>query len=176
MNEIAILMHLLSRRKNNDEIGSTEKELFKFLNLTGKYKELYLNELLLNLANYIEPLGLELKYNFLNKHWFITFNPLISNIIKSTPFASKPSLAATLFSIIALCFKNSGKCNLTELSKLRKKKVLTNDIKELEKLGYISFLNKEKTELLLTPRIAYELDLNDLLLKISLKLKKSTSL
>jgi hypothetical protein len=67
--------------------------------------------------------------------------------------------------------KNSGFSTIQEIHKLRKKKAVMEDIKQLEKKGYINF-NKKQNQISLTPLIGYQLDLENLFLKLSLKLKE----
>ncbi|MFX0019891.1 MAG: hypothetical protein ACFFAK_17685 [Promethearchaeota archaeon] len=171
MNEISILMHLLSNKKDLYQIGATKKQILKALNLTIKNKTVYFQMLITELSRIIEPLGLQIRFNPLDSHWFIIFEPEISDHVKSNPFGNKPSLAATLFSIIACCLKNSGYTTVQEIQKLRKKKTILDDIRELEKKGYVNY-NKNRDHISLTPLIGYQLDMEKLFIKLSLKLKE----
>ncbi|MBD3342581.1 MAG: hypothetical protein GF353_26005 [Candidatus Lokiarchaeota archaeon] len=170
MNELSILMHLLSYKHSLHEIGASKKEILNTLNIKTKHKNAAFQELIKNLSNYVKPLGLCVKFNPLNNHWFLSKDQEISNILKANPFENKPRLAATLFVILVSCFQNSGKSDVKSIQKVRKKKTITNDLRDLEKMGYI-VLNNESNEVKLTPLIGYELDLDDLLTKISLKVK-----
>ena len=170
MNEISILLHLLSKKEDLDEIGATEKEIAEILNLKNRNKKIHFQNLIIELSQIIEPIGLLIQYNPLNSHWFIIFKSEISDLIKSNPFKNKPSLAATLFCILASCLKNSGFTTIHEIQALRIKKTISDDIKELEKEGYIKY-NKELNQITLTPLIGYQLDMNKLVIKLLLKLK-----
>ncbi|MFX1235860.1 MAG: hypothetical protein ACFFBY_15130 [Promethearchaeota archaeon] len=171
MNEISILMHLLSRRDDLSCIGATEEQVLEALNITYKNKTLHFQRLITELSKIIAPLGIEIKFNPLNAHWFITFEPEISDIINSNPFGTHPSLGATLFCILACCLKNSGFSTIQEIHKIRKKKTVIKDIKQLEEKGYITY-NKEENRISLTPLIGYHLDLDKLFLRLSIELNE----
>ena len=53
---------------------------------------------------------------------------------------------------------------------MRNKKGILDDLRELEKRGYI-IIQKDTGEVRLTSLIAYQLDINKLFLKLALKLK-----
>ncbi|MFX1498214.1 MAG: hypothetical protein ACFFBH_11850 [Promethearchaeota archaeon] len=171
MNEISILMHLLSRREDLTHIGATEEQVLEALNITFKNKSLHFQNLITELSKLIEPIGFQIRFNPLNSHWFITFEPEVSDIINSNSFGNQPSLAATLFCILACCLKNSGFSTIQEIHKIRKKKTVREDIKKLVKKGYIIF-DKTKNRISLTPLIGYQLDLDKLFLKLSIRLKE----
>jgi hypothetical protein len=116
-------------------------------------------------------LGILVNYNPLDSHWFISFDSKISDIIVANPFEGEPRLAGTLLSILICCLQNSGRTNIQEVKKLRKKKRIIDDLKNLEKKGYILIDNK-KGIITLTPLIGYQLDLNKLFTKLALKLKE----
>lgn len=171
MNEISILMHLLSRREDLTHIGATEEQALEALNITYKNKSLYFQNLITELSKLIEPLGIQIRFNPINSYWFITFESEVSDIINSNSFGIQPSLAATLFCILACCLKNSGSTTIQEIHEIRKKKTFGEDIKKLVKIGYIIF-DKKKNHISLTPLIGYQLDLDKLFLKLSLRLKE----
>ncbi|MFX0033253.1 MAG: hypothetical protein ACFE9P_11370 [Candidatus Hermodarchaeota archaeon] len=171
MNEISILMHLLSRRDDLYHIGATEDQLLEALNITYKNRTLHFQSLITELSKIIEPIGLQIRFNPLNSHWYITFEQDISNIINSNPFGNHPSLAATLFCVLACCLKNSGFSTIREIQKFRRKKTILEDIKSLQHKGYINY-DKKQNQVCLTPLIGYQLDLEKLFIKLSLKLKE----
>lgn len=171
MNELTLLMYLLSRKSNESQIGATKNEIIENLNMNYKNKEIYFQDLITNLSDYIEPLGLQIRYNPLNSHWFISFDTHTSDIISANPFEGKSKLAASLFYTLVNCLKNSGVGKIEQIKKMRNKKGILNDLRELEKRGYIT-IQKDIGEVRLTPLIAYQLDLNKLFLKLALKLKK----
>jgi len=171
MNEISILMHLLSRKKNIYQIGATKKEILDVLNIKNKNKSIYFQNLITGLSNYLEPLGLQVKFNSLNSHWFINYENYVIELVSTNPFEGKPSLAATLLCTLTCCLKNSGISSIQEIRKLRSKKDIMDDIKTLEKKGYL-VIDKEINQVQLTPLIGYKLDLHKLLVKLSLKLKE----
>lgn len=171
MNEISILMHILSRKEDLYRIGATEEVILATLNIKNKNKSIYFQNLIKNLANYIEPLGIQIRFNPLDSHWFISFEPEISDIISAYPFKSQPSLAATLFCILIYCIKNSGYVSVQDIKKIRKKENIYDDLRELKKKGYI-LMHKEVNQIQLTPLIGYQLDINKLFTKLALKLKE----
>ena len=107
------------------------------LNLKTKNQSVHFQKIIIELANYIEPIGLQIRYNPLDAHWFISFDSGISDHIMSNPFEQQPSLAATLFCTLAFCLKNNGYTTIPEIKRLRNKKGLYQDLKDLEKRGYI---------------------------------------
>jgi len=171
MNEISILMHLLSRKKNSSQIGATKKEILDVLNVKTKNKSIYFQNLITGLSDYLEPLGLQVKFNSLNSHWFINYENEVIELVSNNPFEGQPSIAATLLCVLTSCLKNSGTSSIQEIRKLRSKKDITDDIKTLEKEGYL-VIDKTTNQVQLTPLIGYKLDLHKLLVKLSLKLKE----
>jgi len=170
MNEISVLMNLLSKKRSNIQIGAPKKEILENLGLNEKNGSIYFQKLLIELSNYLRPIGMEIRYNPLNFHWFITFESEISELISANPFEGRPSLAATLFCAITYCLKSSGKASILDIQKLRNKKHILEDLQELETLGYIE-INKETNHVKLTPLIGYKLDIPKLLLNTALKVK-----
>ena len=170
MNELSVLIHFLSRRVNKYQLGATEEEICNILNISGKHQTSLFNQLIINLSSYIEILGLNVSYNPIDAHWYITYEREISDIVKANPFEDKPRLAASLFSVLVSCMVNLGSSSVSEIAKLRKKKGILTDSKELEDRGYIN-LNKDSGEISLTPLIGYELDINHLLTNLALKMK-----
>ena len=92
MNEISVLMYLLSRKKSIHEIGATKKEILKSLNVKNKNKSVYFQDLLTGLSKYLEPLGLQILFNSLNSHWFINYDSELTELISANPFEGRPSL------------------------------------------------------------------------------------
>jgi hypothetical protein len=171
MNELSIVMHLLSRRVNKYQIGASEEEICNMLDISGRYQATLFHQILVRLSHYIEILGLNIRYNPINNHWYIAHESGISDIIKANPFEDKPRLAASLFIVIISCFSNFGKTTISEIAKLRKKKSILTDLQELEQIGYI-LLDKNNAEISLTPLIGYELDINHLLTNVALKIRE----
>ena len=170
LNEISILMHLLSNKNGLYQMGATKKEILQGLNIKGRNKSVYFHNLITNLSNYLEPLGLQIKYNPIDSHWFLSFDSEISDNISANPFEGKPRLAATLFSVLVCCLQNSGIGKIQDIKKLRNKKNVIEDLKELEKFGYIEML-KDSSQIQLTPLIGYQLNMEQLFIKMALKLK-----
>lgn len=171
MNELSIVMHLLSRRVNKYQIGANEEEICKVLGASGKYQTILFNQILVQLSHYIEILGLIIRYNPIDNHWYIVHESGITDIIKANPFEDKPRLAASLFTVIISCFSNFGRTTISEITKLRKKKSLLTDLQELEQIGYI-LVDKNTAEITLTPLLGYELDINQLLTNVALKIRE----
>lgn len=170
MNEITILMHLLSKKTSNSQIGATKEEILKNLNIKGKNKSIYFLDMIKNLSNYLEPLGLQLRFNPLNSYWYISFDTETTEMISANPFEGNPRLAATLYCTMICCFNSTGETTIQKIKETRKKKGVLEDIKELEKKGFVN-LAKSMNTVSLTPLIGYLLDLEKLFLKIALNLK-----
>lgn len=171
MNEISVLMHLLSNKNNKHQIGATKKEILRTLNIKNRNKTVYFQNLITNLSKYIEPLGLQIRYNPIDSQWFISYDPEVSDLISANPFEGKPRLAATLFCTLTCCLQNYGEGKIHEIEKLRKKKQVIEDLKELEKRGYLQ-INLQLGQVRLTPLIGYQLDFEKLFIKLALKLKE----
>ena len=152
-------------------MGATKKEILKKLNVKNRNKTVYFQSLIINLSNYIEPLGLQIKYNPIDSHWFISYEPEISELISANPFEGKPKLAATLFCTLICCLQNSGEAKISEIEKLRKKKHVIEDLKELGKKGYLE-INSELNIVHLTPLIGYQLDFEKLFIRLYQKIKE----
>ncbi len=171
MNELTILMHLLSKKSTKTQIGATQEEILKTLNIKNRNKTIYFQNLIKNLATYLEPLGLQVRFNPLNSYWYISFDSDTTEILSANPFDGNPRLAATLYCTLVSCFNSSGETTIQKIKEIRKKEGVLEDIKELEKRGFVSY-EKYLNKIRLTPLIGYLLDLEKLFLKIALKLKK----
>ena len=174
INEFSILIHLLSRKINNYQMGASKKEIIEKLHITGKNEQIYFHQLISNLSKHIEPLGLFIRFNPLDNHWFVSYDLEISNLISANPFEDKPKLAATLFCVLICCLSNLGRIKVKDIKELRKKKGVLKDLRKLEEFGYIN-LDREINEVSLTPLIGYQLDLPQLFTKLSLKLKNNNN-
>jgi len=172
MNEITILMHLLSKKIDSFQMGATQEEIFKTLNIYGKNESAYFQNLIRHLSNFIEPLGLQIRFNPMSSRWYIAFEMDTSDLVSANPFEDKPRLAATLFCTIICCLKSKGTANIQLVKDIRKKKHVLADLKELKEMGYLD-LNENLNRVKLTPLIGYHLDLNNLFNKLSLKLKNN---
>lgn len=169
MNEFSILIQLLSRNINKIQKGATEDELTEAMSLGGKNKFIQLQTVLNNLSKYIEPLGLQIKFNPLDFHWFISHDEDLDDLVSANPFEDKPRLAASLFSVLVLALKNLGNAKISEIKKIRKKKGIKRDLKDLEDMGYVQMF-ENLGYVKLTPLIGYEIDLQKLFNNVSLKL------
>ncbi|MFW9973154.1 MAG: hypothetical protein ACFFDF_23425 [Candidatus Odinarchaeota archaeon] len=171
MNELTILMHLLSKKANVSQIGATQDEILKILNVRDRNKTIYFQNMIKNLAHYLEPLGLQIRFNPLNSYWYISFESETTDFISANPFEGKPRLAATLYCTLINCFNSSGETTIKKIKEIRKKEGVIEDLKELEKMGFVTY-KKYFNKISLTPLIGYLLDLEKLFLKIALKLKE----
>ncbi|MFX1324252.1 MAG: hypothetical protein ACFE8N_04800 [Promethearchaeota archaeon] len=174
MNEITILMHLLTRKTDNSHFGATQDEIIKCLSIGGKNESVYFQELIIQLSEYIEPLGLQIRFNPLSSHWYISFDIFSADFVSANPFEGRPKLAATLFCALICCLKSLGTAKLQDIKELRKKKQVIDDLKELMKMGYLE-LNKKLGKVNLTPLIGYQLDINKLFVNLTLNLKQKKS-
>jgi len=170
VNELTVLMHLLSKRVNVSQIGSTQEEILNALNVKDKNRAIYFQNIIRNLSNYLELLGLEIRFNPLNSYWYISFDPETTELLSSNPFEGNPRLAATLFSTLISCFTSSGETTIQKVKEIRKKKGVLEDLKELKHMGFVN-LERNLNKVSLTPLVGYLVDLEKLFLKIALKLK-----
>ncbi|MFW9876354.1 MAG: hypothetical protein ACFFG0_24935 [Candidatus Thorarchaeota archaeon] len=174
MNEFTILMNLLSTKVDESHIGASKEEILKKLNIHGKNESIYFQNLITNLSSYIEPLGLQIRFNPLSSRWYIAFEILTSDFFSANPFEGKPKLAATLFCTLICCLKNLGNAKIQDIKKVRNKKYIFEDLKELQNMGYLEIDNK-LGKVNLTSLIGYQLDLNKLFIKLALKLKQQVT-
>lgn len=170
MNEISVLMYLLSKRSSQHNLGATREEIMEMLNPGKNVEDFVFNKLISKLSNYIEPLGLRINYNPINSHWYLSVKNEISELFKANPFIEHPSLAATLFIILTCSLRNRGTTTIQEARELRKKKNLMKDLKDLEKQGYIS-IDSLTNRINLTPLIGYQIDMEKLYRNILLRMK-----
>ena len=128
---MTILVYLLSKETYKSQIGATQEEILNALNVKDKNKSFYFQNVIENLSNYVEPLGLQVRFNPLNSHWYISFDSETTEIISANPFEGNPRLAATLYCTLICCFNNSGETTVQKIKEIRKKKGVIDDIKEL---------------------------------------------
>ena len=181
MNEFGILMHLLSRSKTTSDVnhpilqyGCHSDELCKELKFTGKTAMNQLSQLMASFSHSIRPIGLQIRQNPFNHYWYIIEDVDIQEYFFNNPFENKIRLGATLSVIISLCLVHGGKIDYTTLQNARKKKDLSEDLKDLESQGFI-LLSENQIEL--SPNLGYYLNLDKFLKKIEKKkaLQKSAS-
>jgi len=161
-------MHLLSSKKDKIQIGATKEEILKAINIHGKNESIYFQSLITHLSNYIEPVGLQIRFNPLSSRWYIAFERYLSDFFSANPFEGYPRLAATLFCTLICCLKNLGIAKIQDIKEIRKKKHVIEDLKELQNMGYLE-LDDKLGKVCLTPLIGYQLDLNKLFIKLALK-------
>ncbi|MGV9205972.1 MAG: hypothetical protein ACOC44_18335 [Promethearchaeia archaeon] len=168
-------MHLLSKEdKESNTIGTTKKEALEYLNIGPRNNDGYFQDLLAHLAEYIRPLGLQVRFNPMINRWYLSYEDSVSDLIEANPFSDKPRLPATLFCILTVALSHSGKIRVKDVKELRKKKGIHRDLNDLEDLGYIKLEtdNKGIEFIRLTPLIGYQLDMEKLSLNLALQTKK----
>jgi len=169
---MAIIMHLLSRQEAPYKIGATKKEILRAISINpdNKNADVYFHNLIKELSEYIEPIGLQIKFNPIDKKWFIIYENEVAELLQVNPFDGKPRLAATLFCCIVCCLKNSGIAKIHEIKELRKKENLIEDLKELEQRGYL-VIDKDLMQVKITSLLGYHLDLYKIIIKLALKIQ-----
>ena len=160
MNEAELMIYVLSQKKDNITVGATEEELLKKLAFTDRNRKQKLLVLIDELSKNIYHLGLRIKYNPANQHWFIGFKDnSISSMLDANNNNLPTKLAATLFTILILSINSKSKIQISEIKKIRKKKDIRTDLEELEEKGYIK-INSNAVNL--TPKIFYFVDIDEL--------------
>ena len=143
MNEFSLIMAKLTQYSLNiynnvqKDIGASSEELFKILGYSGKYAKERLLEKLVQFSEYLTPIGLNLRLNPLNQKWFLGSNQDNMEFLQKNPFELYPRLGATLYVILALFLLQNKDISLESVKKYRKKKDISEDIKELERLNFI---------------------------------------
>lgn len=163
MNELGVLMTLLSRVDEHRTRGATEEELQKALALHDTARAQRLHHLLAQLQEYLRVLGLGVRYNPLDEHWFVAHASAGAERLSLNPFGDKKRLGATLLALVMVVFAEGNDVPLSRLQAVRQKKSLAGDLRELEALGYLTLAPADDTIVHLTPLIGYHCDLHRLL-------------
>jgi hypothetical protein len=163
MNEAQLLMYLLSRKKDKTTIGATRDEICAKLGFTDRNADYKFWNLLEGLNKSVFPLGLVTKYNPVNDHWYLGFQDNLDSQFGKSIHTLSPRISALLFTILILYVSKSEQITSGKLQKLRNKKDISKDLRDLEKLGFITV---EKDLVKLTPKVFYYIDVDDLIEKI----------
>mgnify|MGYP006282350175 CR=1 FL=1 len=157
-------MYLLSRRKDNVNIGADERELLDGLGLSDKNAKSKLVNLLDEFGKNIAHLGLKVKYNTINDHWYLSFRdnvPYLTNQSETNVLSLK--LSATLFAVLMVSLTQHGAVSIAEIKEIRNKKNVIDDLEELERKGYVK---RNEHQIVLTGKIFYHIDLDDIMNEI----------
>lgn len=163
MNEAQLLMFLLTRKKDKYTIGATREEMCAKLGFTDKNAEYKFWNLLEGLNKTLFPLGMVTKFNPVNSHWHIGFQDKMETQFGRSIHALSPRIAALLFTILILYVSKSPQITLGKIQELRNKKDISRDVRDLEKLGFITV---EDDLITLTPKVFYYVDVDELIEKI----------
>ncbi len=163
MNEAQLLMFLLSRKKDESTIGATKDEICDKLGLTDRNADYKFWNLLQGLNKSLFPLGIVTKFNPVNSHWHLGFQDKMEMQFGRSIHALSPRIAALLFTILILYVSKSSQITVGKIQELRNKQDISKDVRELEKLGFITV---EDDIITLTAKIFYYIDVNDLIEKI----------
>lgn len=163
MNEAQLVMYLLSRRKDSTTIGSTKDEIYARLGLSDRNTDYKLWNMVKGLNTSLFPLGMLVKFNPMNAHWYIGFQDKMELEFGGSIHTLSPRLAATLFTILILYVSKSDKITIAKVQELRNKKDILKDLRELEDLGYVYL---EDDAVSPTPKIFYYIDIDELVEKI----------
>ena len=149
--------------------GAPVEDILKSLHWPEKLGRAELQKKLMEFDTYVKPLGLQVRVNPLNDHWFVAFRQDISEFTTQNPFGGKPRLPATLLATIICMIKYGNLVPVSAIQEIRKKETVLEDLKQLERLGYVEIAGKFAT---LTPLIGYQLDLINLFEVINDQLAK----
>jgi hypothetical protein len=163
MNEAQLLMYLLSRKKDESTIGATRDEICAKIGFTDRNADYKFWNLLEGLNKNLFPLGLVTKFNPINSHWYLGFQDKLDAQFGKSVHTLNPRISALLFTILILYVSKSTQITLGKVQQLRNKKDISKDVRDLEKLGFISV---EGDVVTLTPKVFYYIDINDLIVKI----------
>jgi len=160
LNESELIIYLLTRKRGKETIGVTQKELLEALSLTDRNSKSKLFNLLEEINSNMAFLGLRIKLNPANNHWFVEFKDNVSSVVNDKFKSNLPSrLAATLFSILLLIISNGGPISPSDIKEIRNKKTIGVDLSELEEFGFIEF---KGNSVYLTPKIFYHIDIDQI--------------
>lgn len=159
-----MLLHLLTRKRgeNGERIGSTAEEIVKALDFGEKNQFFQFNRIIINFSQYIQPLGLSLRFNPMNAHWYLIQDKETVEYFKENPLFSTPRLAATLLVILLLNVLNK-QTTIAQVANYRNVKNIKQDLKSLKEMGYIDY---NDTHIQLTEKLVYNVDIQRLIEKI----------
>ncbi|MEX2704562.1 MAG: hypothetical protein Q6352_004780 [Candidatus Freyrarchaeum guaymaensis] len=133
--------------------------------LTEGEDESTIYNLIRQLQEKLNEIGLQLKYIPTEKRWIVTVNDLGSALVPS--FLADRSVTATLAVIIALILERGGPIERSEINFLKEKmseEQLRRNLRILEENGYIG---TEGNTITLKSRTIYEIDMDEFKRKIS---------
>ncbi|HMF31197.1 MAG TPA: hypothetical protein VKK79_07275 [Candidatus Lokiarchaeia archaeon] len=168
-NEFSVLMYLLTRASNTEK-GASEGEILDALHMPEKLGKAELQKKLEAFDTYLQPLGMHVRSNPLDDHWFVAFRDEITDLADINPFGGKPRLAATLLATIICAFKFGKQIPVEAIHEIRQKKSVEQDLKELQRLHYLELTGSTAS---LTPLIGYQLDLLALFEGISARMAEN---
>ena len=115
------------------------------------------------------PIGVVTKFNPVNSHWYLGFQEKMEHKFGKSTLILSPRIAALLFTILILYVSKSTHITIKKIQEIRNKQDLSKDIRDLEKLGFITF---DEDVITVTPKIFYYIDVEELIEKIK-ELKKT---
>ena len=162
------MTYLLSRR--GDDIGADEATMMKRLGLKGDEGLHQFYSLLDSYSNRIEIFGLKVERNPLNGYWFLTHSDELDELAGVNPFPGRSRIAMTFVSILiaATCAETAP--SIEEIKKIRKKKDITRDLKDLEELGLVEI---KKGVVKLTDKVGFYIDMTAFFEKFKQFLEKN---
>lgn len=144
--------------------------MMKKLGLKGDEGLHQLYALLDSYSNKIEIFGLKVERNPLNGYWFLTYLDELGELTTVNPFSGRTRIAMTFISILIAAICNDTTPSMEEIKKIRKKKDITRDLKDLEELGLIEI---EKGLVRLTEKVGFYIDVIKFLEKFKQYLEKN---
>ena len=163
MNEAQLLMYLLSRKKDDSTIGATRDEICAKLGLTDRNADYKFWNLLQGLNKSLFPLGMVLKFNPINSHWYLGFQDKMEFKFGRSKHTLSPRISALLFTILILYVSKSTRITMGKIQELRNKQDISKDVRDLVRLGFITV---EEDVVTLTPKVFYYVDVDELIEKI----------
>ena len=158
LNEFTALMIMLTR-SNEGLRGAPAEDILRTLHWPEKLGRAELQKKLMEFDTYVKPLGLQVRVNPLNDHWFVAFHQEMAEFSNQNPFGGNPRLPPTLLATIICMVKYGNRVPISSIQEIRKKQTVLDDLKQLERLGYIEIAQEFVT---ITPLIGYQLDLINL--------------
>jgi hypothetical protein len=162
-------MYLLTRSQEYAR-GATEDEILDSLHIPQKVGKSEMQKKLAALDSYLQPLGMHVRENPLDEHWFVAFRDEVTDLADINPFSGHPRLAATLLATIICVLKFGNQVPIDALHEIRHKKGVQQDLKDLQKLHYVDFVDNK---VVITPLIGYQLDLLTLFEGIGARMAKN---
>ncbi|MCF2136834.1 MAG: hypothetical protein K9W43_06270 [Candidatus Thorarchaeota archaeon] len=159
LNEYSVLMNLLTR--TGKPIGADVEDMLDALGYPELEGRAVLFGRLAALHNLLEPLGLSIKFNPIDRVFYIDVQPTKDMDIAQEVLPDR--LAATLLAVMTLAYQKGGWVSVKQVQGIRKKSLrsIREDLRDLAKSGYIEF-DRNSGDVRPGVRVPFEIDYEEI--------------